>query len=755
MNRLKLRHTGLDRRRRVWRQAMLAALGLLWLTLASAVRPARAQAACGHVDFLVEGGAALDRAAICEAAQPWADDGIRLFVYLTDVDPGSEDAWFAQLDEVESAMGYRAGEIFDRSLLALEATSGSSASWAVTFTYGEALYDTPLDQDETAVTRLKNDMRQALQSGDATAAFVTGVSEGYSLNHPGASPLLIGAGVVAGLGVLGAGGYAAYRSVLLPAQRRRQRREELQAQLARLQERVANLLLALEQLIAGQQPEEATLFQVFEAYGGRHEPEMETAVRARIAASQQAFDAAFALRQQLLEEDFQQAQSLEEQVRAWELLYLSLVGSDPRIRGLTEAELRDLLDPVVVLQREAQGSAVVAQLRDLSKQIQGMPLKVDMLLLEPDNVDQAGILGTLEEVETAIGDLMAAQAAAPERLDAARAARLSAEEEAASATPFGMTPGTIFPGIDARIQTAADDITAGAHVRALRAAETILRDLEVVEDLIDAAAEHAARQAEVDAVLAEGYRPATLAADREELATDVAEIRAALQAGDYLAADDWIDELDADSQRLLAQTTTWRETHLFNQESIERIRERQAAVLALLEQEAAPAWQALQQYAAGNWEDVAPDLAAQRAALQALTAETLPAIAQLNSLETQQFPEAERQLAAAGGRLLQTERALQAVGARLAAVRTAEETMPTALPQTQAELDRATALRDAEDAKIGPEVDAQLHQAAVQLAVAREAAEKQQWLAAATAQAEARRLALAAHTAADAQVQRV
>ena len=43
-------------------------------------------------------------------------------------------------------------------------------------------------------------------------------------------------------------------------------------------ERVANLLLALEQLIAGQQPDEAALYQVFEAYGGRYEPEMETAV---------------------------------------------------------------------------------------------------------------------------------------------------------------------------------------------------------------------------------------------------------------------------------------------------------------------------------------------------------------------------------------------------------------------------------------------------------------------------------------------
>ncbi|MCA9959958.1 MAG: hypothetical protein KC443_13030, partial [Anaerolineales bacterium] len=162
-------------------------------------------------------------------------------------------------------------------------------------------------------------------------------------------------GALIGAGALGAGGYVTYRQLVVPAQRRARRRKELQEQLARLQQGIANLLLALEQLIAGSKPEDATLYQVFVAYGGKHEPARDESVRGWLAQCQQAFYAAFDLRRNLQSDEAQQIE-LEEQVRRWETLYLSLVGSSPRIRNLTEAELRDLLDPVVVLERGEQES---------------------------------------------------------------------------------------------------------------------------------------------------------------------------------------------------------------------------------------------------------------------------------------------------------------------------------------------------------------------------------------------------------------
>ncbi|MCA9978061.1 MAG: hypothetical protein KC413_20010, partial [Anaerolineales bacterium] len=167
-------------------------LGLLFLSLAWLIRPVQAQSSCSHVDFRLDTTLAVDQTAVCQAAQPWADEGVRIFVYLTDTPSANEDEWFSQLDQIETAEGYRNGTIFEKNVLAFEATTASNAGWSTTLTYGELLYDTPLDQEETAVTRLKNEMRQAIQGGDATTAFVTAVEQSYSINNPPPSPALLG-----------------------------------------------------------------------------------------------------------------------------------------------------------------------------------------------------------------------------------------------------------------------------------------------------------------------------------------------------------------------------------------------------------------------------------------------------------------------------------------------------------------------------------------------------------------------------------
>ncbi|MEZ4641490.1 MAG: hypothetical protein R3E31_01915 [Chloroflexota bacterium] len=729
-------------------------LGLLFLSLAWLIRPVQAQSSCSHVDFRLDTTLAVDQTAVCQAAQPWADEGVRIFVYLTDTPSANEDEWFSQLDQIETAEGYRNGTVFEKNVLAFEATTASNAGWSTTLTYGELLYDTPLDQEETAVTRLKNEMRQAIQGGDATTAFVTAVEQSYSINNPPPSPVLLGMGALIGAGALGAGGYVTYRQLVVPAQRRARRRKELQEQLARLQQGIANLLLALEQLIAGSKPEDATLYQVFVAYGGKHQPARDESVRGWLAQCQQAFYAAFDLRRNLQSDEAQQIE-LEEQVRRWETLYLSLVGSSPRIRNLTEAELRDLLDPVVVLERGEQESQLVAQLRDISRQIQGMPLKVEMMVVKPDEVDQDGILGYLDQVEEQVATLMEAQQDAPQRLDEAQQARLSAEEEAASASPFGMTPTQLLGGIDERLTTAQHDLEIGAYVRALATAESVLRDVEIVEDLIDAAQEHGQRETEIAAILAEGFRPAHLQGDRDEIGEDIAQIKEEIAAGDYLDADDWIDELDTDSQRALQQTVAWRELYQFNQESLTAMQARLVDTARYLDETAEPAWNALQVYPAGNWQDILADLSPLRQTLRALHQEQFPAIETMNSMETQQFADAEAQLVVAGANLRQVERQLQALVSRLAEVETAVATLPAALDNTQTELDKAVRLRDAEDAKISPDVDQKLAEAAANLEQARTFTAQREFIAAVHAQTTARQLATDAYAAADAQVQQI
>ena len=73
---------------------------LLWTGL-----HAQAQPSCTHADIRLDTELTVDADAICEAARPWAQDGIRPFVFLTDYAPQNEDDWFALLDQVEADAG--------------------------------------------------------------------------------------------------------------------------------------------------------------------------------------------------------------------------------------------------------------------------------------------------------------------------------------------------------------------------------------------------------------------------------------------------------------------------------------------------------------------------------------------------------------------------------------------------------------------------------------------------------------------------
>jgi hypothetical protein len=735
----------------------------LWLTavslllLAVSTRTIQAQSPCAHVDFRLDTTLPLDQAAVCAAAQPWADQDLRVFVYLTDVNPTGEDAWYDLLDQVEAAAGLRdlsQADGFNRSTIAFEASATSNAAWAHTVTIGKALFETPLETDD-GLAQASARLRAGLQQGDATSAFTNAITTAHAIAYPPPPPPpygLLAAGAVVAVGL---GGLALYRPLLRPAVDRRRRRRALQAQLDRLRQNVANLLLACERLLAGDGPRATALYQLFEAYGGTKYAERETAVRQWIAVSQTALREAFDLRRELLREEAQAARSLEQQVHDWEMIYLTLVGSSPQVLNLTEAELRDLLDPLLILEREAEQAPLAAQLRDISRQLAGMPLKVELMEVKAEEANKAGILGYVDQVETQLAELMAAQRDAPPALEQAQRDRLAAEEEADAARPFGLTGSQIVAGIDAQLTTAREALAQQRYLDALTAVQTVQRDLEIIADVVQAAADHAQRAAAIAAITAEGYRPESLPALRAEIEEDVAQISACLRAGDYLAADDWIDELDADSRRALEDAEAWRERQRFNAESLRLMETRLVEATAYLETEAASAWQALQAYPAPNWRDITPDLAEQRAALEALRTQRLPHLAELNSLTVQQIPAAESQLAEAGADLVQLERRLQALVSRLAEVRAAEANLPSGLALAQTALAQAVALRDAEDPKIGPEVDAQLAEAARRLEAAQAGAQARHFVAAMEALLAARQLAGAAYVSAEEQVARI
>ncbi|MCA9966920.1 MAG: hypothetical protein KC423_21875, partial [Anaerolineales bacterium] len=126
----------------------------LFLQLAWLIAPVHAQS-CSHVTFRVDSTASLDRTAVCEAAQPWADKDIQTFVYITDQVTDNEGDWYQLLDAIETDAGFRSGENFDPNVLAFEASS-SGDPWAATLTYGSNLFDTPLDQNESSRVQIAN-----------------------------------------------------------------------------------------------------------------------------------------------------------------------------------------------------------------------------------------------------------------------------------------------------------------------------------------------------------------------------------------------------------------------------------------------------------------------------------------------------------------------------------------------------------------------------------------------------------------------
>ncbi|HEX6387707.1 MAG TPA: hypothetical protein VF177_23810 [Anaerolineae bacterium] len=637
--------------------------------------PVRAQSPCPHVDFRLDATLAVDQEAICEAAEPWAEEGIHIFIYLTDESFASETDWFDHLSQIEVEVGIAdpgQEDGFDRSTLAFEASTTSNALWAYTLTYGERLFGTELDQDEAAVSLIKSNMHSAIQSGDATRAFVQAIEQAYAVNYPPPSPLLIGGVGFVIVAILAVATFVIYRVAIQPALVRAQRRRRLEAHLTTLQKNVANLLLASEQLLKGATPEESVLYQLFEAYGGKHYSDRDEAVREWLRRSQAALSDAYDLRRSLQDEAVMEQQTLEEQVRNWEMIYLTLVGSSPRIRELTDAELQDLLDPMIILERKAEDTQLAAQLDEIRRQIQGMPLKVDLLEVDPEKVDQEGILGYVDQVERQIADLMVAQQEAPGRLEDARRERLEAEEDIASARPFGMTGSQMFAGMDARLTTAESDLANGVYVRVIEKADTVLRDLDILDYLVEVTDRYAQRQEEIEAILHQGYRPPQLEAISQEIEMDIEHIVQRIGEGEYLTADEWIDELDVDSQRALDSAEAWLAQHEFNENALAHVREKAERFQAYLDEEAVPAWNALQSYPRENWQDVTGGPEQPGRLLQTLLDERLPDIARLNSLEVQKLAEAEQLLVETEADLAQARRQIEAIVNRLAEVKTAE-----------------------------------------------------------------------------------
>lgn len=329
-----------------------------------------------------------------------------MLVYLTDARDPSEQAWFERLDRVEAEAGLRdlsQADFYDRSGLTVAASTDTSLPWGFNITYGEALYGTRLDTADREYERIRAAVRDLLRRGDPSQALVAGLRESYLLTYPPPPSPWPLAGVGAGAaGVIGGTMYW----------RRQRRRRQLQNQIQALRAPVATLLLALEGLLPSDKPEETIFYRLYLIRGGERYPHLGSRILDTLQACRRALRQAFLAQGQLADQTPTTLAELEQLVEAWERLYVSLVGSRKHLLNLTEEQLQTLLNPVQFLPSDPteEGGSLLRQLQDLHQQLEGRPLKVNLLRVDPDQLDADGILGLIDQVQRELDRLQKASA---------------------------------------------------------------------------------------------------------------------------------------------------------------------------------------------------------------------------------------------------------------------------------------------------------------------------------------------------------
>ncbi len=722
------------------------------LAIVLAVRLVVAQSTCPYAEFRLDTEVDVDVDAICQAAKPWSDKGFRVFVFLTDRKTANEDEWFALLDQVEADAGLRdlnQEDGFAKNALAFEAATDPAQGWACSITYGESLFGSRLDKDEAALAKIKEDMCRSIAAGEFTAAFADALRDTYETNYPPPSPWL----KIGGIAIGGGGLVLLIIGLVKVAIDKLKHRRMLKQHRDTLMTLTSNLLLACDRLLSGDTPEDTVLYQLFAANGGDRYPKLRDQVLEWLRRSRAALDDAFDLRQRLIHLPKDKSPPLEQQVHDWEMLYITLVGSNERILSMSNDELHTLLDPLLTLEQPVDDVLLVEQLDEVRQRLAGVPLKVEFQMIDPAKTDAEGILGYVGRVKGEIARLQKTRLAAPDRLADVRRRR----EQVAADVPdyLKSKEKQLFARIDDRLARAARELEDGLFLRVVERVERINSDLDLVESFLKEMAEHAQREAEIGALRDQGYRPPRLDEYLGEVRDDVRETLKLCAAGKYADAVRWVQELAQDSQRALDEAQRWKQLQEENASALSALRERLERVASRWHDECSPAWEQLCSYPSANWQDLSADVEEAEGTLRSLGEERLSQIERLNSLEVQDFAAAGRMLAQAATDLERVEACLDSVIHRLEQVRAAEAKIEQSLQLAEEAINKAQDYRDRQDAKVGPDVDRQILDARARLEEARRLAAERAFLDAMAAQGEARQLAQAAYKAANEQVKEI
>lgn len=687
---------------------------------------AMAQDDCPYATIRIEMETRPNTNAICTAARPLSDAGYRVFVLITDRTFASEAEWFAFLDTAEAEAGLRDPSVedgFARNGVALEVTT-QNAPWNVVITYGERLFDTPLDDDAT-IDQLKEVVRRSMveqrpETGVAQALVrvasllgtVQASTDTPAADAEPASPAQEQSSSpwvrwLVGLGLLGGGGALGWK-ISAPLRARRREEARLRAHLQAVQNATATILAALDTLLSGLRPEETALYQMFQAYHGHLYDDLDAEVRDMLRQAQAALRDAFDVYQSLNDAATQRNRSLEEQARDWEMLYLTLVGTDERIRSLTDEQVRELLDPLSITENQPPEEGRLArQLDALRADLRGKTMRVALQFVEPAEVDQAGILGLIDRVKAHIAHLYRAQQQAPQELADLRARR----DALAAAVPddFVMPVEDLLAPIDEYLTQADDLMRQQRYLDVLDLAEDLDAMLDAAEAFVEAVRLHREHLALVEEAGAEGYRPPDL--PNALRAADDALSRAmhALSQPNGVAAQNAVDAFIAATTHVRNVVNDWRTLHQTNAARFENLKQRAEQVRTAWEEQTRAEWEALQTYPAANWDDIEPRVREAEQALDAIM-DALTEADRFNALHVQELTRAAQRLTDAAHAITLVQNVQQIISDRLQAVRNAEQHIEAMLQKAVSDLHSLEELHKREDRRLGKDIDERLHE---------------------------------------------
>lgn len=446
---------------------------------------------------------------VCANAQAFNNQGIDVYIFTTDVTPRNVEEWYAIIDAFEEEHAFRGGGL-RTSALVIEIDAENQYSLITT---GDDLWYKLGSPD--SLGKYSNQLVNKIDQVGFTHGVTEFLDYFYAVSYPPATPvpptpipapvvqktevhetnidfgpLVKGVGIGLVILVLAAGGYYLFILVIKPVMNNRNRRQVLLLQLEKLQKQTRDLMFACHGegqlgLLAGNTAKGTLLYTLWASNGGAQYTTQDAELVADLERAMAAYEKARQIQARLLEiKDIPEDLSkLEELVLHWEELLGYITGNSERILNMTALEQAQLLDPTDVVQREHIDDALLAQMEQTLRVLDGAgSLRITFMFLNPSSLEERGVLGNIDAIKTKLAALEQAREEAPKVLEQAESLRAQLAETLQ--VPEETTIESIFAPVDTLIAAATAAYENELWLNVTTQAHEAIEDMSVFENLV-------------------------------------------------------------------------------------------------------------------------------------------------------------------------------------------------------------------------------------------------------------------------------